>query len=145
VSESNCFIILEVVSSYIDPQSDACTGKWVYEGSTTNETDAETVEIQKTLAESLPRRCIEWRRIRIPESDPILVSLLGSRYEDARAASERSYAVCENSGGRIHTSINVNVFPGGEMIINDRDMGNTREKESEIMVRDFIIESRMAF
>lgn len=138
-------LTLKVVSSYLDPESEAWSGKGPYEGGVSNETDRQTATIQRQLLDFLPKRCLGWQRVRLTGNADRLSGFLGDRFEEARLACERAMAQAENMNGRIDTAVVVSIMPNGELTINERLMGNAREKDAEMMVRDFIIESRMGF
>jgi organic radical activating enzyme len=138
-------LIVQVVSNYLHPMVETWSDKGRYEGETTNKADGETAELQARLLEFLPKRCLGWERAKLADNDKKLMDLLGERFAEARLASARALDSRGDQNGRIDTSVNVNILPNGELEVNGRHMGNARAKEAEIMVRDFIIESRMAF
>ena len=137
--------ILQVVSNYLFPAVEGCSDKGPYVGETSNETDRLTAELQRRLLEFLPKRCLAWERVRITDNDKKFMELLGERFAEARDRSQKAFESCENQNSRIDTAVIVNILPNGDLEVNGRYMGNAREKEAEVMVRDFIIESRMAF
>ena len=137
--------IVQVVSTYIYPVADTWGDKGPYTGETRNKTDQETAELQKRLLEFLPKRCLDWERIKLTDNDEKLSELLGEKFTEAKLASEKAFAARENQNGRIKTAVNISILPNGELQINGRVMGSALKKEAEVMVRDFIIESRMAF
>jgi len=137
--------ILQVVSNYLFPAVEGCSDKGPYVGETSNETDRLTAELQRRLLEFLPKRCLAWERVRITDNDKKFMELLGERFAEARDRSQKAFESCENQNSRIDTAVIVNILPNGDLEVNGRYMGNAREKEAEVMVRDFIIETRMAF
>jgi organic radical activating enzyme len=137
--------VVQVISYYLYPSGDAYAEKGPYAGETTNETDRKTMELQNSLLESMPKRCIEWERIKISSAGSELSKLLGDRFAEAAAASEKSFLACPNQNGKISTAVIVDLMPNGETIINGRKIGNARQKELDILLRDFLIESRLAF
>ena len=137
--------IVNVVSSYLHPLADTWGEKGPYTGETTNKTDQETAELQKELLEFLPKRCLDWERIKLTDNDKELSELLSEKFTEAKLASEKAFEARENQNGRINTAVNVSILPNGRLEINGRVMGSALEKEAEVMVRDFIVESRMAF
>jgi hypothetical protein len=138
-------LVVQIIAYYIFPISDLFTDKGPYTGETTNDTDKKTLELQNSLLEYLPKRCIEWERVRITPSNTELQKLLGDKFSEALAASDKAFASSTNQNGKINSSVTADVFPTGETIINGHRIGNAREKEIDLIVRDFLIESRLAF
>ena len=138
-------IVLQVISYILYPSGDICSEKGPYTGEITNETDRKTVELQNMLAEFLPKRCIEWERAKLTLENKEVQKLLGERFNEAVLQSQKAYSNYRDTNGKINTSITAEVFPNGETIINGKRIGNSREKEIDILLRDFLIESRLSF
>ena len=137
--------VVQIISYFLNPAGEVCADKGPYNGETTNETDRKTVELQNALLELLPKRCIEWERIRLDSANVEIKEMLGDKFNDAFTASEKAFSACLNSNGKINTSVHVDIMPNGETVINGRRIGNAREKEIDILLRDFLIESRLSF
>ena len=74
-----------------------------------------------------------------------IAELLGEKFNDALISSKKAFSICPNYNGKISTAIVAEIMPNGETIINGRRIGNSREKEIDILLRDFLIESRLSF